>query len=214
MTRVLFLEASPRSTLSLSSGLADDFLVDLAKRSPALSIDRMNVWKEDLPALDGAMIDAKYAKLAGRELNSREKEAWSSISKLVARLDEAEAVVLSTPMWNLSIPYRLKHWIDLVTQPSLSFTFSPTTGYTPLLRQRPVAIILSSAGDFAGGLSYGWPDLASGYLKAALKFIGLDGAEIVTFAPSAGPAERITAARKEAVAHLARLAETFLRTVP
>lgn len=211
MTRVLFIEASPRSTVSLSSELASLFLRHLAKLSPVLSIDRLNVWTEELPALDGAAIDAKYARLAGRELDRNQREAWDGIGGMVARLEAADAIVLSTPMWNLSIPYRLKHWIDLVTQPGLSFTFDPATGYTPLLRQRPLAIILSSAGDFSSGLSYGRPDFASSYLKASFRFIGLDGGQVIAAAPSAGPPERVARARKDAAERLTALAETFLR---
>ncbi|TVS05393.1 MAG: hypothetical protein EA413_06875 [Cyanobium sp. PLM2.Bin73] len=36
-------------------------------------------------------------------------------------------------MWNFSIPYKLKHWIALVTQPGLSFGFDPATGYYGLI---------------------------------------------------------------------------------
>lgn len=212
MTRILFIEASPRAALSLSSELAGVFLDHLAEQIPDLSIDRLNVWKEELPAFDGHVIDAKYARLAGRELDQNQQRAWEGIGRMVARLEAADAVVLSTPMWNLSIPYRLKQWIDLVTQPGLSFTFDPATGYTPLLAQRPLAIILASAGDFSSGSSYGRPDLASGYLKAALKFIGLDGAEIISVAPSVGPPERVASARTAAVERLAGMAETFLRS--
>jgi FMN-dependent NADH-azoreductase len=212
MTRLLFIEASPRSTDSLSSELARFFLDQLAKLNPALSIDRLNVWKEELPAFDGAAIAAKYARLSGRELDQSLRDAWDGIATMVARLDAADAIVLSTPMWNLSIPYRLKHWIDLITQPGLSFTFDPATGYTPLLRQRPLAIVLSSAGDFSSGLSFGRPDLASSYLKAAFRFIGLDGSQIIPAAPSAGPPERVAGARKEAAERLTSLAETFLRS--
>lgn len=36
---------------------------------------------------------------------------------------------------------RQKHYIDLLTQPGLSFCFDPQTGYTPLLKPRPVVAI-------------------------------------------------------------------------
>ena len=143
--------------------LSDSGQTVFLRRDLALSIDRLDVWKEEFPAFDGHVIEAKYARLAGRELDPSQADAWNGIRGMVARLEAAEAVVLSTPMWNLSISYRLKHWIDLITQPGLSFVFDPATGYTPLIRQRPLAIILSSAGDFSSGQSYGRPDLSSSY---------------------------------------------------
>jgi putative NADPH-quinone reductase len=32
-------------------------------------------------------------------------------------------------MWNFGIPYKLKHYIDVLTQPGQTFNFDPTTGY-------------------------------------------------------------------------------------
>ena len=149
----------------------------------------MKLWEECLPDLDGAALAAKYAILAGQELSEREHSAWQSIRQLVARLDQADALVISTPMWNFGIPYRLKHWFDLVTQPGLSFSFDPKSGYAPLLRDRPVAVILASAGDYSQGPSWGRPDLASPYLQAALAFIGLRNSTIVRVGPTSGDAE-------------------------
>ena len=82
-----------------------------------------------------------------------EERTSGVIEALVARLARAERVLISTPMWNFSIPYRLKHWIDLITQPALTFTFDPATGYAPLLTPRPTLVILASGGDYATGES-------------------------------------------------------------
>lgn len=124
---------------------------------------------------------------------------------MVARLDAADVILLSTPMWNFNIPYRLKHWIDLVTQPGLSFSFDPANGYAPLLRDRPVIVILASAGDYAQGESFGRPDLATGYLKAALRFIGFADAEIVPVGPTVGQSDRIAAGQMAARERLVAL---------
>ena len=35
-------------------------------------------------------------------------------------------------MWNFGIPYKLKQWIDVITQPGLAFRFDPAQGYLPL----------------------------------------------------------------------------------
>jgi FMN-dependent NADH-azoreductase len=115
-------------------------------------------------------------------------------------------------MWNLSIPYRLKHYIDLVTQPGLSFTFDPESGYSPLLRPRPVVAILASSGDFSEGPSWGRPDLATPYLRHALAFIGLAGLEVVAVGPTVGAPERVAAAADRASRLLNASAERFART--
>ena len=39
---------------------------------------------------------------------------------MAVRLDLAERVLISTPMWNFGIPYKLKHWLDIINQPGLT----------------------------------------------------------------------------------------------
>lgn len=203
MTRLLHIEASPRGEASASSRLAEAFVRQRRRASADLELDRLPLWTEDLPPFDGAALAAKYARLAGRDLDPAQAQAWSVIEALVRRLDAADEVLLSTPMWNLSAPYRLKHYIDLITQPGLTFRFQPDVGYTPLLRDRPVAVVVSSSGDFATGQSYGRPDLLTPYLRVALAFIGLRSVRFIAVAPTAGPPEAADAAVARVVSQLA-----------
>jgi len=204
MMKLLHVEASPRGEFSTSTALAREF-VDRARASGA-AVDRLAVWEEELPAFDGAAIEAKYVRLAGGEHDSAQARAWAEIAVMVRRLDSADHLLVSTPMWNFGLPYRLKHWIDLITQPGLTFSFDPARGYAPLLRSRPVTIILSSAGDYSAGPSWGRPDLASGYLEAALAFIGQGKPRIIRVGPTAGSPE----AREEALARARRELEALL----
>jgi FMN-dependent NADH-azoreductase len=207
--RVLHIEASPRRQRSGSSLLAAEFLERVSGLNPVVEVDRLDVWAERLPEFDGAALEARYNRLAGRPWTAEQQDAWNSIEMLVQRVDRADAILVSTPMWNLGIPYRLKHLIDVVTQPGLSFRFELGVGFTPLLRNRPVAAIVTSSGDFSNGESYGRPDLAGVYLKAAFRFIGLDSMNVVRVEPTVGPSEAIEAGRAQARAQLAVVAASF-----
>lgn len=204
MHRLLHIEASPRGVRSRSTQLATRLTTGMRSRLPDLEIDHLNLWREDLPALDGELIAAKYARLAGASLAPREAQAWASIEAMVRRLDAADR---GSPLWNFSIPYRLKHYVDLVTQPGLTFSFDPKTGYRPLLRPRPVAIILASAGDYRFGPSRGRPDLATPYLREALAFIGLQNPRVIRIGPTVGEEADISAAVERAQAELALVLE-------
>lgn len=199
---LLYIEASPRGPRSRSSQLAVRLIDSLKSRCPGLEVDLVNVWQEDLPALDGDLIAAKYARLAGAALAPSEARAWASVEAMVRRLDAAGRIVISSPLWNFSIPYRLKHYIDLVTQPGLTFSFDPRTGYRPLLRPRPVDIILTSAGDYRFGPSWGRPDLATPYLREALAFIGLRDARVIPVGPTVGGEAEVAAAIARAAAEV------------
>lgn len=206
--KILHVEASPRGAGSVSRTLAAAFIEAIAQRRP-VDLERLDVWSEPLPAFDGAALAAKYARLQKADLRPAQAAAWRPIEALVARLADCDALVVSTPMWNFGIPYRLKHWIDLVTQPGLSFAFEPGHGYRPLLTDRPVAVVLASAGDYAEGPSWGRPDLASGYLRAALGFLGLVSVEVIQAGPTVGEALARERGLEAARAALQRLADTW-----
>jgi len=64
----------------------------------------------------------------------------------------ADAYLFSVPMWNAGVPYVLKQWIDIITQPGMLFGFHPATGYTGLVRGKKAAAIYTS-GVYAPGVS-------------------------------------------------------------
>src|SRR4029079_5299107 len=100
-------------------------------------IDVMDIWRETLPEFDGDALNAKYARLGGRGFKSAERDAFAVIERMAARLAQADRVLISTPMWNFGIPYKLKQWFDLIVQPGLTFRLDTSQGYIPLLRDRP-----------------------------------------------------------------------------
>src|SRR5262249_28507685 len=121
----------------------------------------------------------------------------------------ADRVVISTPMWNFSIPYKLKHWIDLVSQPGLTFRLDPATGYIPLLKDRPTLVILACGSDFVTGMNRGRIDMASPCLREGLRFGGTRDTLFVLMGPTPGPPEPIFAARERAHQRLTEMAVTF-----
>ncbi len=43
------------------------------------------------------------------------------IRVLAEELNDSTILMISTPMWNLSVPYLLKQYIDIVIQPGINF---------------------------------------------------------------------------------------------
>ena len=121
----------------------------------------------------------------------------------------ADRVLISTPMWNFSIPYKLKQWFDIIVQPGLTFRFDPSQGYLPLLKDRPTLVILASGSDFATGMNRGRIDMATPYLRDILRFIGIDNVRFVPIGPTTGPQQPIEVARDRAHRRLAAMATSF-----
>jgi FMN-dependent NADH-azoreductase len=128
---------------------------------------------------------------------------------MAMRFALADRVLISTPMWNFAIPYKLKQWFDLIVQPGLTFRFDPAHGYFPLLKNRPTIVILASGSDYVTGMNRGRIDMATPYLREALRFIGVSDVRFALIGPTAGPAEPARSAREAAHRLLVEMAAGF-----
>jgi FMN-dependent NADH-azoreductase len=208
MPKLFHLACSPRADSESSAG-ARVFLEKFQNARPDWDVDVMNLWRDHLPEFEGYILEAKYARMGGRSFTDSQRDAFAIAERMAVRFSLAERVVISTPMWNFGIPYKLKHWIDVITQPGLTFRFEPGRGYVPLVKDRPTLVILASGGDYMTGLNRGCADLATPYLRQALDFIGVRDVQFVPIGPTTGPAGPARLARETAHRRLAELGARF-----
>jgi FMN-dependent NADH-azoreductase len=208
MSKLFHLNCSPRADSESAAG-ARVFLDRFCEARPDWDIDVMNLWRDHLPEFEGYVLEAKYARINGRAFTDSQRDAFAVAERIAIRLALADRVLISTPMWNFSIPYKLKQWFDVIVQPGLTFRFDPANGYQPLLKDRPTVVIIASGGDFITGMNRGRTDMATPYLREALRFIGVNNVQFVPIGPTTGPAEPIRAARETAHRRLSELAARF-----
>jgi len=208
MPKLFHLACSPR-TASESAAGARVFVDRFRAARPGWDIDEMNLWRDRLPEFDGAALEAKYARMDARPFTEAQRDAFAVIERMAIRFALAERVLISTPMWNFGIPYKLKQWFDLINQPGLTFRFDPVQGYLPLLKDRPTIVIVASGGDFITGMNRGRIDMATPYLREALRFMGVLDIRFVPIGPTTGPDEPIRIARESAHRRLTDMASTF-----
>ena len=79
-------------------------------------MDTLNVWHESLPEFDEEAIGAKYKAVKHETMTEAESHVWERIQSLIQRFQNADRIVLGTPMWNFGLPYKLKQLIDLVAR--------------------------------------------------------------------------------------------------
>ena len=208
MPKLLHLACSPRADSESAAG-ARIFLDQFRRVRPDWDIDLMDLWRDHLPEFTGEILDAKYARLNGKVFTDAQRDGFAEAERIAIRLSLADRVLISTPMWNFSIPYKLKQWLDVIIQPGLTFRFDAAQGYLPLLKDRPTLVILASGGDFVTGMNRGRVDMATPYLREALRFVGISNVRFVPLGPTTGPAEPIRDARKSAYRRLVEIATGF-----
>ncbi|MGY4436055.1 FMN-dependent NADH-azoreductase [Bradyrhizobium sp. F1.13.1] len=172
-------------------------------------MDVMDLWRERLPEFSGPIVEAKYARMKAQVFNDAQRDSFAEAERMALRLALADRVLISTPMWNFSIPYKLKQWFDVIVQPGLTFRFDPSLGYVPLLKDRPTIVIIASGSDFATGMNRGRIDMATPYLREILRFVGINNVRFIPIGPTTGPQEPIEAARERAHQRLAAMAASF-----
>jgi FMN-dependent NADH-azoreductase len=120
--KLLWLEASPKGERSLSTACARAFLDALAESQPDVEVTNLNVWTTELPEFGAEAAIAKFAPLFGETVTDEQRLIWRRVEQHIEFVKDHDAVLVSSPMWNWNVPYRFKQWIDIVTQPLLSFT--------------------------------------------------------------------------------------------
>ena len=207
MTKLLHIIASPRGANSKSNALAATYVEAAKAKNPDLEIDVLDLFAEDLPAFDGDPAAAKMTFFGDGVMDDSKQAAWDKVAEITNRFISADHYVLGVPMWNGGVPYRLKHYIDIITQPGLLFGFDPEAGYSGLLQGKTARVFYTS-GVYAPGApaKYG-QDFQSTYLTWWLNFVGITQVQDTRFQPSLLTADP-AAAQQEAVARSAALATT------
>ncbi|MDP3545070.1 MAG: NAD(P)H-dependent oxidoreductase, partial [Phreatobacter sp.] len=175
---------------------------------PGDTIEVLDLWKADLPAFDGATLDAKYAVMGGKDFTAEQAQAWAKVVAAADHFKAADKIVIATPMWNFSVPYVLKHYIDVIAQPGQTFGWSPEQGYFGLVKGKPALVITASMGAYGPGSGAEAIDFQKPYVEWMLKFFGFETIHSLQVINTGMP-DSAEASLAEAKAKAEALAATF-----
>ncbi|HUW19911.1 MAG TPA: NAD(P)H-dependent oxidoreductase [Sedimentisphaerales bacterium] len=210
MSTILYIKASPRTGRSYSVAAADAFVESYRKTHPDDQIKTIDLFEKPLPAFDLAAATAKYKIMDGQEHSEQDRRIWDEVVAVIDEFKSADKYVMAVPMWNFSIPYRLKQYIDIIVQPGLTFTVTDSGGYEGLVKDKSVFIVYARGGDYPQGSGAESYDLQKKYLELILNFIGLTDIRSVVVEPTlaAGP-DVAKRKRAEAVEKAGQMAKDF-----
>ncbi|MES2438978.1 MAG: NAD(P)H-dependent oxidoreductase [Verrucomicrobiota bacterium] len=204
MSKLLHIQSSPRGSRSASVAVAEQFIESYLAANPGDTVETLDLWKTNLPEFDGFTLDAKYSVLSGSAPADAQIAAWDAVVSIADHFKSADKVLISLPMWNFGVPYKLKHYIDLLVQPGLTFSFTPEEGYKGLVTGKPAAAVYARGGAYGPGTGAEAYDQQSAYLKQVLGFIGFtDVREIFVEPTLSGPKDEAIAKANAAAAEIA-----------
>ena len=177
MKKLLHIIATPRQEESRTLRVTEAFFEGLEDNDPDCRVDTLDITKEKLPPMTIKAVSGKYILLGGKDLSEDLKPAWNDIIKHIERFLSADGYLISSPMWNFSIPYYLKHYIDVILQPRYLFKYTEK-GPEGLVKNKKMVVITSRGGDYGPDSPFHSYDFQEPYLKAVF---GLSGITDITF---------------------------------
>ncbi|MDX2006876.1 MAG: NAD(P)H-dependent oxidoreductase [Meiothermus sp.] len=170
--KILHIVCTPRGHASNTARISQVFLEALHERYDDLMVKTLDLFLEDLPAVAGKNIESKYALMTGQSLDGSQATSWKQIEKNIERFLDADLYLLTVPMWNLSIPYALKYYIDAIVQPGYLFRYNEAGVPEGLVKGKKMVCVTSSGGDYSGEYTRGL-NFVEPYLRAIFGFVGI-----------------------------------------
>jgi len=210
MNRLLYIQASPRGKRSHCIAVADAFVKAYRQKHPDDEIVTLNVFGTAIPEFDGLAVQAKYTILHGKQHSKEELQAWKEVEKVIEQFISANKYVLAVPMWNFSIPYRLKQYIDLLVQPGYTFSYSEDTGYQGLVVGKPMLVVYARGGEYPAESEAEAFDLQTKYIELIFGFMGFEDIYSVVVEPTLQGGPDVAAVRhQEAIDGVKEMATDF-----
>ena len=183
MASLLKIDVSPRGGYSYSRQLGSTFLDgwkaahagstvverDLAKDQPAYL---------DLPWIAGAFSPAD-------QHTDEHKSALKYSNEIIAEVQAADHILITTPMYNFQVPAVLKAWIDHLVRVGVTVNYTQT-GPVGTLQGKKVTVIVASAGAYPKGEPSEAYDLLTPYLKHIFGFVGITDVSFLAAGGAAG----------------------------
>jgi len=119
-----------------------------------------------------------------QELTESLRRATALSDTLIAELIQTDVLLLSTPMYNFTVPAVLKAWIDQIMRINKTFGFSKEGDLQGLLKNK-TAYITVAIGTQLTGTPLEAMDYLRPYLKTVLSFIGFEQVEFFSIESTA-----------------------------
>ncbi|MFD9130275.1 FMN-dependent NADH-azoreductase [Kitasatospora sp. NPDC059571] len=168
MPTLLHIDSSALTEGSVSREVAATFRAEWEAQNPGGTVIHRDLAADPVPHLEAAGIVAGFVPAEHR--SPEQQAAFAVREELIAELEQADAVVIGTPMYNFTIPSTLKAWLDQV------ILIGRTAGEQPSAAGTPVTVVSSRGGSYGPGSPRESFEFVTTYLEKVLT--GMLGLEV------------------------------------
>ncbi|MFJ3221612.1 FMN-dependent NADH-azoreductase [Kitasatospora sp. NPDC086801] len=160
MPTLLHIDSSAVADGSVSREVTAAFRAAWQAEHPEGTVVYHDLAVERIPHLDVHGISAGYVPAEDR--SPEQAAAFALREQLMSELEQADAVVIGSPMYNFTIPSTLKAWLDQV------ILMGRTAGETPSAKGTPVTVVAARGGSYAPGAPREPYEFVTTYLEKVL----------------------------------------------
>lgn len=211
MATVLYITANPKPVEeSFSLSVGEEFIKAYGENNPNDEIVRLDIYRIDIPFIDTDVFSG-WGKLqqgtAFEQLSDDEKEKVSSINQLTDQFISGDKYIFATPLWNFSIPPKMKAYIDNIAIAGKTFKYT-AEGPVGLLGNKKALHIQARGGVYSEGPAKEW-EFGDRYLRAVLAFMGVTDIETLAVEGMAATPDKAQEIKQQAIQHAYKLAKQF-----
>lgn len=185
MKKILHIISSPKGENSFSIKLGNAVIDKIKTENPGSTVQVHDLTKHPFPHLEEATLTAFYTP--SEHQTPENKEALRNSDQAIAEINDADIIVIGSPLWNFGIPSVLKAWIDHIARAGVTFSYSEA-GAEGLIKGKTVYVAMASGAIFSSG-PYQAFDFVSTYLKGMLGFLGMTDLKVFRVEGSAYPGQ-------------------------
>ena len=181
--KLLHIIATPRSHASNTLRISNAFLEGLYAKYADLEVEVLDLFDVNMPSVAGDNIEARYTLTTGAVIDKRHERSWKQIESFIEHFKAADIYLITTPMWNFSIPYALKYYIDAIVQPGYTFRYNEQGQPEGLVTGKKMVCVTSRGGDYSENSPFHAFDFQEPYLRAIFGWIGITDVEFINAQP-------------------------------
>ncbi|MDE3733832.1 NAD(P)H-dependent oxidoreductase [Streptococcus suis] len=203
MATVLIVKAHPLDAQrSYALRALEEFQTRYASLHPEDRIELVDVFEDQIPALDKSLLESMRAAKKGIEISPEQAEQLDRYNALTQQFLAADKIVVVNPLWNLNVPSQLVSWINTINVAGLTFKYG-SEGSIGLVKGKKLLHIQSNGGVYAG------QDPAAQYIKSIFEFLGFEDIHQVFIEGQSADPSQAQAIYAEAMSKIDRILETF-----
>lgn len=173
MSKVLYIKANPKDKGNSNSLLVSDkFIEEYKINNPKDEIKELDLYGMEIPLIDREVFNAWDRLAKGEELTVSQNEKLALMNNILEEFVEADKYVFSTPLWNFTVPPKMKAYLDNVCVAGKTFKYTEK-GPQGLLEGKKALHVQARGGVFSEGPAKEL-EMGDKYIKTIMAFIGVN----------------------------------------